>query len=158
MNLAIFLDAAAVAGDADAAGARRGADVDDALAGNDIFYARFAAAVNQFGAAWWTRLPGLSGRAAAEIDLKKLGIFPIVHGVRTLALQYRTPAIGTDARLEALVAAGRIDAPLGARPARRAALLHRPEAREQPAADWPRGGRRTTRSGSPISARWSAER
>ena len=73
---------------------------------SDAFYARFASAVEQFGAAWWTRLPGLSGRAAAEIDLKKLGIFPIVHGVRTLALQYRVPDLGTADRLRALVAAG----------------------------------------------------
>ena len=29
--------------------------------------------------------------AAAEIDIKKLGIFPIVHGVRVLALQYPSP-------------------------------------------------------------------
>jgi CBS domain-containing protein len=53
--------------------------------------------------------PGLSGRAAAEIDLKKLGIFPLVHGVRTLALQYRVRELGTADRLHALVAAGRID-------------------------------------------------
>ena len=111
MNLAIFLDATAVAGDASLLRQARGF-VDEALTGSDAFYARFASAVDQFGAAWWTRLPGLSGRAAAEIDIKKLGIFPIVHGVRTLALQYRVPATGTDARLKALVAAGRIDAAL----------------------------------------------
>ena len=55
---------------------------------------------------------GLRGRAAAEIDLKKLGIFPLVHGVRALALQYRVRALGTVARLNALVADGRIDEPL----------------------------------------------
>ena len=109
MNLAIFLDAAAVAGDAGAA--RRGARaiVDELLAGSDAFYARFAGAVEQFGGdgGWWARLPGLRGREAAEIDLKKLGIFPLVHGVRTLALQYRVAALGTADRLRALVAAGR---------------------------------------------------
>lgn len=111
MNLAIFLDAAAVAGDTELLRQAR-AYVEDILPGGDAFYARFASAVEQFGVAWWTRLPGLRGRAAAEIDIKKLGIFPIVHGVRTLALQYRVEVTGTDARLRALVAAGRVDAAL----------------------------------------------
>ncbi|TPE46840.1 putative nucleotidyltransferase substrate binding domain-containing protein [Amaricoccus solimangrovi] len=113
MNLAIFLDAAAVAGDA--------ALLDELetylrglLAGSDAFFARFAAAIEQFGGGggWWRRLPGLSGREAAEIDLKKLGIFPLVHGVRTLALQYGVTGLGTAERIAALSAAGRIDAPL----------------------------------------------
>ena len=110
MNLAIFLDAAAVAGDAALLGQARD-HVDRLLSGSDAFYARFAAAVDQFGGAggWWSRLPGLRGRGAAEIDLKKLGIFPLVHGVRALALQYRVRALGTAARLRALVADGRID-------------------------------------------------
>ncbi len=108
MNLAIFLDAAPVAGDAALLEEAR-AYVDQALFDSAAFYARFASAVEQFSAAWWTRLPGLSGRAAAEIDLKKLGIFPIVHGVRALALQYRLREHGTADRLRALVAAGRIE-------------------------------------------------
>ena len=108
MNLAIFLDAAAVAGDATLLEDVR-THVDDLVSDSDVFYARFASAVEQFGSAWWTRLPGLSGRAAAEIDLKKIGIFPLVHGVRTLALQYRVRELGTTERLRALVAEGRIE-------------------------------------------------
>ena len=111
MNLAIFLDAAVVAGDATLLEAVRG-HVDDLVTGSDAFYARFASAVEQFGSAWWTRLPGLSGRATAEIDLKKLGIFPLVHGVRALALQYRVRQLGTVDRLRALVSEDRIDQPL----------------------------------------------
>ena len=113
MNLAIFLDAAAVAGDAALLEQARD-HVDRLLSDSDAFYARFAGAVDQFGGdgGWWSRLPGLRGRAAAEIDLKKLGIFPIVHGVRALALQYRVRALGTADRLRALVAEGRIDAAL----------------------------------------------
>jgi len=113
MNLAIFLDAAAVAGDASLLAEARDY-VDQLLSGNDAYYAHFASAVEQFGreGGWWWRLPGLRGRAAAEIDLKKLGIFPIVHGVRSLALQYRVSALGTVARLRALAAEGRIDEPL----------------------------------------------
>lgn len=111
MKLAIFLDAVAVAGDPDLLAAAQ-AHLRRLLAGSDAFYARFAAAIEQFGGdgGWWRRLPGLRGPAAAEVDIKKLGIFPVVHGVRTLALQYGVPALGTEARLEALAEAGRIDA------------------------------------------------
>ena len=110
MNLAIFLDAAAVAGDA-ALLAQARDYVDFLLSDSAAYYARFASAVDQFGGdgSWWWRLPGLRGRAAAEIDLKKLGIFPLVHGVRALALQYRVRELGTADRLRALVADGRID-------------------------------------------------
>lgn len=111
MNLAIFLDAAAVAGDP-ALLAEARAHVDRILTGSDAYFARFAAAVDQFGTGeggWWRRLPGLRGRESAEIDLKKLGIFPIVHGVRTLALQYRIPVTGTAERLAALAGADRLD-------------------------------------------------
>lgn len=110
LNLAIFLDAAVVAGDAALLEQARD-HVDHLLSDSDAFYAHFASAVDQFGGdgSWWHRLPGLRGRAAAEIDLKKLGIFPLVHGVRALALQYRVRALGTVARLRALVAADRID-------------------------------------------------
>jgi CBS domain-containing protein len=110
MNLAIFLDAAAVAGDA-ALLAQARDYVDFLLSDSAAYYARFASAVDQFGGdgSWWWRLPGLRGRAAAEIDLKKLGIFPLVHGVRALALQYRVRELGTANRLRALVADGRID-------------------------------------------------
>ena len=44
------------------------------------------------------------------IDIKKGGIFPIVHGVRTMALERGVMATGTFARLEALVEEGRIEA------------------------------------------------
>ncbi len=111
MNLAIFLDAAAVTGDASLLG-ELNAYLRRVLAASDTFYARFAAAIGQFGEAeggWWRRLPGLRGKEAAEVDLKKLGIFPLVHGVRALALQYGIEALGTEERLVALREAGRIE-------------------------------------------------
>ena len=110
MNLAIFVDAAPVAGDVTLLAMLRD-HVDRLMTGSATFHARFAGAVNSFAqvGGWWTRLPGLSGRDAAEIDLKKLGIFPIVHGVRTLALQYRVTPLNTLERLEQLAADGRID-------------------------------------------------
>ncbi len=110
MNLAIFLDATAVAGDAGLLAAARD-HVDHLLVDSGPWFARFARAVEQFGegAAWWSRLPGLRGRDAAEIDIKKLGIFPLVHGIRALALENRLRAVGTAERLAALEAAGKID-------------------------------------------------
>ncbi|MFG1299757.1 putative nucleotidyltransferase substrate binding domain-containing protein [Xanthobacter sp. V3C-3] len=111
MNLAIFLDAAPVAGDARLLEAAR-AHVDFLMMNDAGYFARFAQAVERFGegGSWWSRLPGLTGRAAAEIDLKKLGIFPLVHGVRALALEYRIPALGTADRLTALAQTGHMDA------------------------------------------------
>jgi CBS domain-containing protein len=104
MNLAIFLDAAAVTGDA---GLLRDARrfVDEFLVDNDAFFARFASAADQFseGDGWWARLAALRGREEQAFDLKKLGTFPVVHGVRTLALQHHVAELGTTARLQALV-------------------------------------------------------
>ncbi len=115
MHLAIFLDAAAVAGDERLLAALRDR-LRRVLTGGDSFYARFALAIRQFdGGAeggWWRRLPGLRGPEAAEIDLKKLGIFPLVHGTRALALEHGITLPGTQARLAALAGAGRIDAGL----------------------------------------------
>ncbi len=110
MNLAIFLDAVAVAGDASLLAAARG-HVDLLMMGDQGYFARFAQAVERFGesGSWWSRLPGLTGRGAAEVDLKKLGIFPLVHGVRALALEHRITALGTADRLAALVTAGHMD-------------------------------------------------
>ncbi|MCE8037767.1 putative nucleotidyltransferase substrate binding domain-containing protein [Halomonas sp. MCCC 1A11062] len=44
------------------------------------------------------------------IDIKKGGIFPIVHGVRTMALERRIQPTSTLERLEALAADGRLEA------------------------------------------------
>jgi len=104
MNLAIFIDAHPVAGDAALLSAAREHALNLA-AGNDIFIAHLADAVNQFketGNGWWARLRTLCGAAAQTFDLKKLGTFPIVHGVRALALEHRLDALGTAQRLQAL--------------------------------------------------------
>jgi CBS domain-containing protein len=74
MNLAIFLDAHAVAGDAALL-----AGVRDALwslaIDNDVMLARFAAAIDLFSGSgrWWHRL---LGDGVDRINLKKEGIFP----------------------------------------------------------------------------------
>jgi len=112
MHLAIFFDAAAKAGDAALLAAAR-EHLDRVLSGADTFLARFAAAADQFQepGSWLTRLAGRMspGRDEQPLDLKKLGTFPIVHGVRALSLKYGVRAPGTIDRLAALVAAGRLD-------------------------------------------------
>ena len=113
MNLAIFLDADAVAGDADLLIAAKD-HLYRLMSDSSAYLARFASAVNSFAEdrSWWTRLPGVGGRAAAQIDLKKLGIFPIVQGARALALQYRVAELRTVQRLRVLSEAGWIEADL----------------------------------------------
>jgi CBS domain-containing protein len=107
MNLAIFFDAAAVAGDETLLTDARN-HLDTILAGQDTYLARFAAAADQFSEpGLWTRLT--TKRDEQPLDLKKLGTFPIVHGVRALSLQYGVREQGTAARLKALQAGGHID-------------------------------------------------
>jgi len=113
MRLAIFLDAGVAAGDPALLEALR-SHLDRILVGGDVFYARFAAAADQFDEPghWWSRL---TARADEQpLDLKKLGSFPIVHGVRALALQQRVHETGTAARLRRLVEQRQLDAALGA--------------------------------------------
>jgi len=115
MALAIFIDAHAVAGDAALlAGVR--AEVDRLVATDDALLGRFAGAIDSFpesgGAAWWNRLLLIGEQDKQTLDLKKAGIFPIVHGVRSLALRQHIGATSTVARLDALVAAGRLPADL----------------------------------------------
>ena len=108
MHLAIFFDAAAVAGDAALLHEAR-AHLERILGGQDAFLARFAAAADQFQEPgnWFTRLKGR--RNEQPLDLKKLGTFPIVHGVRALALQYGVREQGTAERLAKLVRLERIE-------------------------------------------------
>jgi CBS domain-containing protein len=110
MALAIFIDAHAVAGDASLLAEVR-AEVDRLVAGDDALLGRFAAAIDSFpeeSGSWWNRLLLIGEQDKQMLDLKKCGIFPIVHGVRSLALSEHVPAAGTQARIDALVAAGRL--------------------------------------------------
>ena len=121
MHLAIFFDAACVAGDAGLLQQAR-AHLDHILSGQDTYLARFAAAADQFQEPgnWFTRLAGLMQhqphqphhRDEPPLDLKKLGIFPIVHGVRAMALQHGVHEQGTAARLVQLAALHKLDATL----------------------------------------------
>jgi len=108
MRLAIFFDAARVAGDERLLDSARD-HLHNILVDNDAFLARFAAAADQFSetSPWWNWLT--TRRDGHLLDLKKLGTFPIVHGVRALALQRRVRAVSTAARLQELVALRAID-------------------------------------------------
>ncbi len=114
MNLAIFMDAHAVCGDD-----RLLHEVRQGLMAiatdNDAVMSRFAQAIDSFGSStgWWNRLLAL-GDAEQQLNLKKEGIFPLVHGVRSLALAHRVTEVSTTGRIAALVNAGKLDAGMGA--------------------------------------------
>ena len=106
MHLAIFMDAHAVAGDAALL-----AQVSDSLhqlaTDNDALLGRFAAAIDAFEAhaGWLSKLFSL-GETPPPLHLKKAGLFPLVHGVRSLALAHQVRATSTAARVQALVGLG----------------------------------------------------
>ena len=113
MNLAIFMDAHTVCGDS-----RLLQEVQRRLmvlaTDNPAMLSRFASAIDSFGSTtgWWNRLLGKED-AIHQLNLKKEGIFPLVHGVRSLALANRVTETSTATRIAALVAAGKLDAGMG---------------------------------------------
>jgi CBS domain-containing protein len=112
LQLAVFFDAVAVAGDAALLQAAR-AQLDRLLEGHDSSIARFAAPADQFHepGSWLTRLAATLHVHHDErpLDLKKLGLFPLVHGARALALQHGVHEASTAARLERLAAQGQLE-------------------------------------------------
>ena len=115
MSLAIFLDAHTVCGDAYLLEEVR-RDVFSLVTDNDAMLGRFASAINCFSesSGWWNRLLSLGEVNDETLDLKKMGIFPLVHGIRSMALEQRLSDTGTAARIDALVAAGKLKAAFGA--------------------------------------------
>jgi CBS domain-containing protein len=113
LALAIFMDARAVCGDTTLLDRVRGCAV-DALTGDGGLIARFASPVVVFGEQghWWSRLLGRGSEE--QLDLKKAGTFPIVHGIRTLALEARIAETGTLPRIDRLLAKGVIPPDLAA--------------------------------------------
>jgi CBS domain-containing protein len=114
MNLAIFMDAHPVCGDAHLLQEVQ-ARLMQLATDNDAVLARFAAVIDAFGSStgWWNRLLGL-GDADERLNLKKEGIFPLVHGVRSLALAHHVTQTSTAERIQALIALGKLPADLGA--------------------------------------------
>ena len=99
MNLAIFVDGHAVAGNTSLFNNLRD-DLFRALEGNEVFYSYFAMPLRRFS----TPLTFFGGLKKSDaMDIKKGGIFPIVHGIRTMALQFKIKETNTFERIEALV-------------------------------------------------------
>ncbi|MFB9887579.1 putative nucleotidyltransferase substrate binding domain-containing protein [Balneatrix alpica] len=100
MHLAIAVDAHPVAGNPALFKASRNWFLRQ-LSGDKIFFSHFVRAVFNFD----TPLTFFGGIKRKEhgLDIKKGGIFPIVHGVRTLALEHRILETNTVKRIEQLV-------------------------------------------------------
>ena len=109
MNLAIFLDARAVCGDGALLDRVRD-EIFAMAAGSDAMLGRFAASADAFSSesGWWNRWLPLADQNVQDVDLKKLGVFPLVHGVRSMALQQQLRETSTAGRIEALVASGQL--------------------------------------------------
>jgi CBS domain-containing protein len=107
MDTAIFYDAAPVAGRADLVTLAK-PFLFELTAGNQAFHARFAQATLMFdGSSGF--LGGLLTRGEERLDIKKAGIFPLVHGTRALALERQLTETGTIARLRRLAEHGVFD-------------------------------------------------
>ncbi|HMW23865.1 MAG TPA: DUF294 nucleotidyltransferase-like domain-containing protein [Burkholderiaceae bacterium] len=114
MALAIFLDAHAVCGDASLLAHVR-QELFKLATDNMMLLSRFAASVEAFneGSGWWSRVLSLGDSSGDKLDLKKAGTFPLVHGVRALALEQHLDETSTTARIEALVEAEKLPAQMG---------------------------------------------
>lgn len=106
MNLAIFFDAISVAGDASMLSSLK-AQVFDEVKDRSSFMANFAKAALSFETpiGLFTNLIANDNR----IDIKKGGIFPIVQGIRSLALENGVGETDTVTRIKKLSMAHILD-------------------------------------------------
>ncbi len=101
MQFAIFYDAKAVAGDENLL--RHVKDRMYRLLGDyRSFYSQFAKTTVAFETPLGFFTNFVLEKNRDELDIKKGGIFPIVHGARSLALEYRLPQTNTIDRITAL--------------------------------------------------------
>jgi CBS domain-containing protein len=109
MNIAIFYDAEATAGDAEILRAAK-QNLIDLMHGERLRLSRFARAIDAFPTpiGFFNNLVTSKSEGDA-LDLKKGGIFPIVHGVRALALEKGLHETGTTARISRLAELGLLD-------------------------------------------------
>ncbi|MBE0489240.1 MAG: cyclic nucleotide-binding/CBS domain-containing protein [Halomonas sp.] len=106
MKLAIMLDSHAVAGNPALLDRVRD-ELFDRCAGDELLLSYFARTILRFSTP--LTLFGSLKRPQHGIDIKKGGIFPIVHGVRVMALERRIRPTSTLERLDALAADGRLE-------------------------------------------------
>jgi CBS domain-containing protein len=115
MNLGIFFDAVAIAGQRELVPRAKTAMV-EMMRGETAYLAQFARYIDQFGGASvgvLTSLMASVGVGSDQIDIKKTGTFPIVHGIRTLAIERGIMLTPTAKRIDALVADGVLGQELG---------------------------------------------
>lgn len=115
MNLGIFFDAVSVTGHHELLDCAK-TEMIDLMRGETAHLARFARAIDLFGGASagvLTSIMASVGVGSDEIDVKKAGTFPIVHGVRTLAIDQGIREVSTARRIEVLADAGLFGADLG---------------------------------------------
>ncbi|MDQ7989303.1 MAG: putative nucleotidyltransferase substrate binding domain-containing protein [Candidatus Dactylopiibacterium sp.] len=105
MRLAIWADAIATAGRPDLLETVRLPALPEL---DDAFLARFALPVLQFDVPLgrFSRLLTAASNGHDHIDIKKGGIFPLVHGVRSLAIKHGVLATNSVERIEGLVTLG----------------------------------------------------
>jgi CBS domain-containing protein len=110
LNLAALTDATAVASDPKVLERLR-RHLFERIGNAGGFLSHFARPVLQFDTpiGFFHQILLGHGEHAGEIDVKKGGIFPIVHGVRALALERRIEEVNSFARIEALVGAGALE-------------------------------------------------
>ncbi len=115
MNIAIFLDAEAVAGSISIL-IRAKEALFELMRGEAALLARFASLIETFATPNLGVLGTIMATVGAgpdEIDLKRAGTFPIVHGVRTLTIDKGILETPTAARIEALVRVGTLEPTFG---------------------------------------------
>ena len=106
LNLTILTDAHAVAGDPGLLESVRDT-LFSRCSDDQLLMAHFARPVLQFATP--LNLFGSLKKPQHGIDIKKGALFPLVHGVRAMALQCRIRETSTLARLDKLVAAGAME-------------------------------------------------
>ncbi|WP_215781459.1 putative nucleotidyltransferase substrate binding domain-containing protein [Paludibacterium sp. B53371] len=110
LQLAIFVDAEAICGDSHLL--QEGRHYLQRLLKDDAgFHARFALAIEQFDTplGLFAKLQTRERDGREWLDLKKGGIFPLVHGLRALALEHGIEEPSSQARATRLAAAGHLD-------------------------------------------------
>lgn len=106
MNLGVFFDAVAVTGDA-ALVDRAKRELRELMRGESAYMSRFAKAIDQFedaNAGVLSSIMATVGVGEDAIHIKKSGVFPIVHGVRVMALDKGLEQTSTADRIDALAA------------------------------------------------------
>jgi CBS domain-containing protein len=110
IGLSAFVDAVAACGDKDLLRDAK-EHFHHVLSDHDGFYAMFAAPIVSFDTplGMFHRLKVEKGAHEGEMDLKKGGIFTIVHGARVLAIKHKIHTTNTLRRIAALAEVGVLD-------------------------------------------------